>query len=181
MLRGYIGKRHSADTGQPAPENVTTAAEPVKTEKTFTQAELEQVVKDRLDRAQRKAQADADKARQDAEAKALAEQGEFKTLAEQRAARIAELEAATEAGKATTKQLERYQASLKKHLDAQRADLPTHIVALLDRLDVADQLEWLAENRAAMTPQTKGDGVGSPANGKRPALPDTSTFKFPKI
>lgn len=170
MPRGYIGRRMSADTGQPSGESVTTAAEPVKTEKTFTQAELDAIVKDRLERAQRKAQETEAKARADAEAKALAEQGEFKTLAEQRAQRIAELEQATEASKSVEKERDRYQAALRSHLDAQRAELPAHILALLDKLDVADQLEWISANRAAVVAKP-GDGVGSPAGGKPPKLP----------
>jgi len=175
MLRGFL--YHSADDGQTdGGTNAQTGTEPTKTERTFTQAELEAIVKDRLERQKRASEAQAEKTRQDAEAKALAEQGEFKALAEQHAARIAELEQETEASKALAKERDRYQAALKKHLDSQRADLPPHITALLDRLDVADQLDWLADNRAAL--QTIGDGVGSPANGTKPKLPaDTPALR----
>jgi DNA polymerase III alpha subunit len=175
MLRGFTtkGRYYEADAGTPSggTSEGDTVAAPAKAEKTFTQSELEAIVKDRLERSKRAADAQADKARADAEAKALAEQGEFRTLAEQRAERIKELETATEAGKQTQQQLERYQATLKKHLDSQRADLPPHITTLLDKLDVADQLDWLSENKAAL--KAPGDGVGSPAGGKRPMLSDT--------
>lgn len=165
MLRGFF----SADTGQPqGGTGEQTATEPVKTEKTFTQAELEAIVKDRLDRAQRKAAEQADKARQDAEAKALAEQGEFKTLAEQRAARIAELEQATEAGKATGKALERYQAAVQAMIAPQLAGLPDAIQARIKALDPIEQLEWITALGAI---KPNGDAVGSPAGGKKPLTP----------
>ena len=128
-------------------------------------------------RTERKAQ---EVAALEAEQKRLVEAGEFKTLAEQRAAELAQAHAALDATKATTKQLERYEAALNKQLAAQRADLPPHIAALLDKLDPADQLEWLSDNRAALR---SGDGVGSPANGKRPAVAaaDFATVKLPRI
>lgn len=179
MKRGFITRHayYSADTGAPSGgESVTTATEPAKTEKTFTQAELDAIVKERLERAQRKAAEQAEKARADAEAKTLAEQGEFKALAEQRAAELEKAQRALESAKHTEKELERYQTALKKQLDAARADLPTPIATLLDKLDPAEQLEWLAENRAELT---KGDGVGSPAHGKRPAV--AGTIPSPRI
>lgn len=144
------------------PADAPPAAQPV--EKTFTAADVEKIVKERLERAQRKAEQQADEARKQAEEKALQEQGEYKTLADTRAARIAELEA--ESGKVSdlTKRAERYEAALKKQLEATRADLPFHIVALLDKLDPADQLEWIAQNREQLR---KGDGVGSPQPGTR--------------
>jgi len=53
-----------------------------ETPKTFTQAELESIIKDRLGREQKKAADTLAKAQADAEAKALAEQGNFKALYE---------------------------------------------------------------------------------------------------
>lgn len=51
-------------------------------EKTFTQAELEAIVKDRLAREKRKADEKAEQARKDAEAEALKEQGKYKEMYE---------------------------------------------------------------------------------------------------
>lgn len=51
-------------------------------DKTFTQAELEAIVKDRLDRAKRKADEKAEEARKEAERTALAEQGKYKEMYE---------------------------------------------------------------------------------------------------
>lgn len=166
MLRGFHGtRRYSADTGQPS-GGEQTATEPVKTEKTFTQAELEAIVKDRLERAQRKAGEAEAKARAEAEAKALAEQGEFKTLAEQRAAEVARLGTELESAKATGKALERYQEAVKAMIAPQLAGLPEQLQARIKNLDPIDQLEWLAA-LGAMKPS--GDSVGSPAPGKKPA------------
>ena len=84
-----------------APIEPTNVATPEATGqqavKTFTQQELDAIVKDRLDRADRKAQESTKKATADAEAKALREQGEFKTLYEKA---NAELEAERNRAKA---------------------------------------------------------------------------------
>lgn len=61
----------------PAAQAAATA-----TDKTFTQAEVNEIVKARLQREQTRAQETAQKAAQEAEAKALAEQGKFKELYE---------------------------------------------------------------------------------------------------
>ena len=144
----------------PTPEaQPTPPAAVVADEKRFTQAELEQAIKDRLDRAQRKAAADAEKARQEAEAKALAEQGEFKTLAEQRQARIAELEQATEQGKQVTKDLERYQAAVAGIVAPKLEGLSEQLRKLVAGLDPLAQLEWVA----ALEPQQQAARPGAPA------------------
>lgn len=97
----------TAATTAAAPATETTAATteaiaaPATEAKTFTQADIDRIVKDRLTRAeQRAAEANA-KAVADAEAKALAEQGKFKELydkavadARAKEARVAELELA---------------------------------------------------------------------------------------
>jgi hypothetical protein len=112
-------------------------------EKRFTQAELDAVVADRLKRATESAERKAASERQKADERAAAEQGQFKELAEQRQTRIAELEPFE--AKAT-----RYEAALTSLLDVQRKDLPKHITALLDKLDAAEQLEWIAANQEAL-------------------------------
>jgi hypothetical protein len=135
--------------------NVTTATEPVKTEKTFSQAELEAIVKDRLERANRKAEAEREQARKDAEAKALAEQGEFRTLAEQRQSRIAELEAETNAAKSTQKTLERYQEAVKGLVTPRLEALPDALKARIASLDPLEALEWLAALQPTDDPEPR--------------------------
>ena len=157
----------SDQTEQTTTEAPPTGTDPVKTadDKRFTQAELDAIVKDRLDRAQRKAAADQEKAKADAEARALAEQGEFKTLAEQRQQRIAELENAHEQARATEKERDRYKAALASHVQALRTELPAHLTALLDKLDPVDQLEWMSANHAELTRPTAPDINGGARGG----------------
>jgi len=77
-------------TTEVTPEQVTTG-------KVFTQAELDTIVKERLERQKRALEAQTTKAAEEAQAKALAEQGEFKTLFEKERERAATLEASLKA------------------------------------------------------------------------------------
>lgn len=106
----------------------------------FTQAELDQKIADRLERERKNAEEKAKKAREEAETKALEEQKEFQKLAEQRAAQVAELTPKAE-------QVERYQAALTKILETEKAGVQEHVLALLEKLDPVEQLEWIAANR----------------------------------
>ena len=139
------------------------------TDKTFTQAELEAIIEQRLTRAQNKAKAEADKAKAEADARALVEQGEWKTLAEQRAARVAELEPLSvqlEQSKSDTK---KYRNTISKFADAAKANVPESVRALLDKLDPIDQLEWISSNAASLSTE-KPAPIGTPQN-KQPAKP----------
>ncbi len=88
-------------------------------ERVFTQAELETIVKERIQREQRKATEAADKARIDAERKAAEEQGQYQKLAES-------LKAELEAERLRAKGLEvaalRRDAATKHQLPAAFAD-----------------------------------------------------------
>jgi hypothetical protein len=63
----------------------------------------------------------------------------------------------------TSTQRDRYKASLGAVLTKQREGLPAHITALLDRMDEAEQLEYLAANRDALVPASGPNGARSPA------------------
>lgn len=146
LMRAADSDVNPASGSAPATDTATTVTEPAKTERLFTQAELEAHIADRLERAKRKAESEQAKAKEEAERKALAEQGEWKTLAEKHATEAQEARTALEAAKGYKDTAERYKAVLAARLEADRKDLPAHIVALLDKLDVADQMEWLAAN-----------------------------------
>jgi arylsulfatase A-like enzyme len=105
-----------------------------------------------------KADADAKKQADEAEQKRLAEQGEFKKLAEAAEQRAKELE--PHKAKA-----ERYEASLAKLLAKEREGLPKHIIALLDKMDAADQLDYIAENREALGAKPAPPNVNATAGG----------------
>lgn len=75
----------------PAPPETPPA--PKADEPKFTQADIDRIVKDRLDRAEKASAEKLQKEQEAAEQKRLQEQGEFKTLAEKEKARADQLEA----------------------------------------------------------------------------------------
>lgn len=134
-------------------------------EKLFTQEELDRIVTSRLERERAKADEATRKAKEAAEAKALEEQQEYQKLAEQRAGKIAELEPQAESAK-------RYQDALTKLLATEKTGVPEHVLALLDKLDPVEQLEWIAANREKLkpvesVPETEQKPRGVPATPSR--------------
>ncbi|HEY3312019.1 MAG TPA: hypothetical protein VGK00_10300 [Anaerolineales bacterium] len=53
----------------------------------------------------------------------------------------------------------RYKGALDKYLAAEKKDLPKHITSLLEKLDPADQIEYLAANREELGKQKGPEGV----------------------
>lgn len=117
-----------------------------KGEKMFTQAELDAQIKHRLEREQRKSQEAADKARKEAEEKALADNAKWQELAEKREKELGEVAPYKE-------RAERYEAALNAQLTKAREGLPKAVLTLLDRLDAAEQLEYIAQNRDELMPK----------------------------
>lgn len=122
------------------------------------QKRVDDMLKERLEREQKKADQRAQKAREDAQAEAAAANGEWQKLAEQRAAKVTEMETQLAGLDATTTKAQRYEAALGKQVEILRKDVPKHLVPLLDKLDVVEQLEWLAANREQLAPP-KTSGV----------------------
>lgn len=149
-----------------APNGVQSSS--TQSEKTFSQAELEAIIEQRLTRERSKAQAAADKAKAEADQKALIEQGEWKTLAEQRAARVAELEPLSTQVEQLKSDAKKYRDAIAKYADAAKANVPENVRALLDRLDPIDQLDWIATNAASLTPESKAQPIGTPQNKQAP-------------
>lgn len=127
-----------------------------KEQPTFTQADLDRIVKERIEREQKKAEKAAEKARKEAEEAALAEQQEFQTLAQKRQERVLELEGQVSELETVKAQAEKYEKALVSFRDAQFENLPDHIKELLEGRDVADQLEWLSKHNEAVNPQQGG-------------------------
>lgn len=130
---------------------------------TVPKSEVESIVRARLKAFEDDQKKKAEKDQRAAVAAALREQGDFARLAEAREAEVQEAARKIAELEPEKARADRYEESLKKHLAAQRKGLPKHIVALLDRLDVADQLDYLAENAeaiaaAAPAPETKPNG-----------------------
>jgi phage shock protein A len=133
-------------------------------------------------KALEKAQKDAEKAKKDAETASLAEQQKWEPLAKQLQTRIGEHENTIAGLQEQATKAERYEKALKAQLDVARAGLPAHIIALLDKLDTADQLEYIAANAEALkvkpvsqippppTPPANGDGKLPPAEQREKAF-----------
>lgn len=133
----------------------------------FTQAQVDALIRDRLDRERKRAEDSQRKAADDADAKRLAEQQEFKALADKHAARVTELEP-------YQAKAERYETALKALLAEERKAVPDHLAPLLDRMDPADQLEYLAANRDKLVPPANGHGAaaGVPATPRAAGAPN---------
>lgn len=144
------GTNGGSDAKQPA-KSFATEAE--------FQAEVDRMLKERLERAEVKATEKARKAAEAAEAEAAAKNGEWKALAEKRAVTLAALEAEkgtlAEEMAAQKTTLARYEKALGAHVEAQSADVPDGVKALLNKLDPVERLEWLAANRETLVQQTR--------------------------
>lgn len=151
-------------SGNSTPDNDPNKApeKPQDEAKAFTQADVDRIVAERLERAKKQADTIAQKAKDDADKKALEEQGKFKELAEQATKRALDLEAKAE-------EADRLREALKSQLETLRKGLPDYVITLLDNLDVAAQLKYLAENRDKLikptgSPEINGGGGKLKAN-----------------
>jgi seryl-tRNA synthetase len=106
-----------------------------------------------------------EKERQDQLEKQLQEQGKWKELAEQRAQELATL-------KPKAEQVDTYEATLKKVLDAEIATLPEEYQDVVpEGLSTKDQLDWLAKNKSKFMKAEPFD-IGA---GKRGVKPEKKT------
>lgn len=140
-----------------APKTEPPAANPAE-EKKFSQAELERVLTERLEREKKKQDAAAQKAKEDAEAAAAEAAKEFEKLANTRKTKVEQLEAEKAELAKTAERVTTLEALVKAHVDKERQELPAHIVSLLDALPVEGQYQWLVANGAAAKAKTP-DGV----------------------
>lgn len=107
-----------------------------------------------------KAEREAQKAKEDAEAEKLNNAQEFQKLAELRQAKVSELEKQVSELEPLRAKAERLEKALAAQLGAMKKELPVHITALLEKLDVVEQLEYLAANQEALK---KPGAAGVPA------------------
>lgn len=131
-------------------ENITNTADtagatqPNVEEKKFSQAELDALIAERLKRQKTAFEAQQQKQKDEAEQRTLTEQQQFKELAQKHEARVKELEP-------LQSEVETLRAVVQQQLDVAKKDMPKHITALLDKMAPADQLAWIAENKAELT------------------------------
>jgi len=157
-----VTKPKTGDT--PGQESGTKAA-------TFTQADIDKIIADRLARAKdgwdKKAADATKKAADKAEEQRLKEQAEWQALAEKHEAELAEIKPQYEA---SAERLDRYTTALTSYLESARAGVPGHIISLLDNLDPVEQLNWLTEHASELgkplAPKLDA-GVGSSVDPKK--------------
>jgi len=161
-----------SNNGNPPPGDGTSKGAITFASEAEFQKALEEKLKERLERERKKAEEAAKKAADEAVAEAAKKNGEWEKVAQQREKEAAEALQKLQELEPVKEKAERYSQALGKLLETQRAGLLEAITKLLDKLDGADQLEWLAANKEAIG-KTKLDGPpptptpdGS-ANGKQ--------------
>jgi hypothetical protein len=143
--------------------------DPPKTEKTFSQADLDRIVKERLADSQRRAEAKTAAERRAAEEKALADNAEWKTLADQRAAELETTKAQAAAATA-------YAKRLNAMADGEIADWPDEVRSTdPGAANVEARLDWLEKMRPlakklASLPKAPATEAGA-GNGTPPTTP----------
>lgn len=144
-----------------APEQPTAGdTQPVaaQAERTFTQADVDRIITERLTKEKAKAESMATKAREDAERKAAEEQGKFRELYEAAQQRIAETEARLKASEI---------ASIKREV-AGKLNMPQ---ALANRLqgETLEEIEADAKELMAALPKPSAPNINSgTGNGATP-------------
>ena len=144
-----------------APDQPTAGdTQPVaaQAERTFTQADVDRIITERLTKEKAKAESMATKAREDAERKAAEEQGKFRELYEAAQQRIAETEARLKAAEI---------ASIKREV-ASRLNMPQ---ALANRLqgETLEDIESDAKDLMAALPKPAAPNINSgTGNGAAP-------------
>lgn len=130
-------------------------------EKAYTKDELEAIVKDRLERERKSAERKAEKDKASAQQQALESQQEWEKLANQRKAVLDTLQPRAELA-------DKYETALNTYVTKEREGLPASVVSLLDKMDYADQIEWIANNKAEFT-QPVQDPTAQAHEARRPA------------
>lgn len=136
--------------------------------KTYTQADIDRIIKDRLEHERKRTETKLERERADAAAKAAADAGDHKTLAEQAQARVAELEAQIAARDA---------AALRAKVAAAH-QLPAD---LADRLRGATEEELIADAKALaklIPPPAAGADSNPGRTGSTPSLLDQTNAYY---
>src|SRR3954454_18684871 len=120
-------------------------------EKRFTQADLDTLIRDRLERQRRALEAQRREEQQAAEAQKLEDTQEFEKLAKQRAKEIESLK--PRAGLA-----ESYEKGVSRLIGEATKALPSNIQMILNKLSLPDQLDWLTDNLESMKPPMVANG-----------------------
>ena len=158
--------------GQSAAEPVNAAESQPESGKTFTQADIDRIVKDRLEREKSAREKATAKAKEEADAEALKKNQEWQALAEKNETRANELLAKLGELEPLGDQVTRYKGALEKYLATKKKDLPKHVLVLLEKLDPIEQIEYLAANREDLGKAGKVEGVPPSPDPKQRTLSD---------
>jgi hypothetical protein len=161
-----------AAAAQPAAEPVSAAESQPESGKTFTQADIDRIVKDRLEREKSAREKATAKAKEEAEAEALKKNQEWQALAEKNETRANELLAKLGELEPLGDQVTRYKGALEKYLATEKKDLPKHVLVLLEKLDPIEQIEYLAANREDLGKAGRVEGVPPSPDPKQRTLSD---------
>lgn len=142
-------------TTDPQPTPPATSPEPTTdtpgNERTFTQADLDRIVNERLERERRRHETEQERARQQAEEARLAEQNEFRQLAEQRADRIVELEAQTAQIETLTTERDAALEVVRELVNGELEAAPDYVRDAIAERDPVAQLRYLNQHRDKWT------------------------------
>jgi hypothetical protein len=143
-------------------------------EKKFTQKELDAIFADRLAREKKKQDEATAKLKKQAEEDALVKNQEYQKLADERGKRVAELEGQVGELETVRTQAERYKGALETYLQAEKKDLPKHVLTLLEKLDPVDQIEYISANREQLGKSNEGpQGVPPSPNPRERKLSES--------
>ena len=117
-----------------------------KAEKKFSQAELDQIVKERLDRERKKSESAAEKARREAEEAALAKNQEWQQLAEKRAKDLEALTREKAELEPFKEQADKYKAALNAQLKTIREKLPDYLQEVVDKMDPVEAMDYITKH-----------------------------------
>lgn len=158
------------DGRMPSHQSIGTLSAP--TGKTFSQEDVDRIVKERLEREKLARERATARAKEEAEAEALKKNQEWQALADVNAKKADELAARVAQLEPVGEQVERYRSALERSLAAEKKDLPKHVLVLLEKLDPVEQIDYLAANRDALGRTTGAAGVPASPEPKERRLSD---------
>lgn len=171
--------QQQAEVEQPDTGDATGEEKGGESGQTFSQADVDRIVAERLKRESEKADKKRQQEEADAEAKRLESEKKYQELAEQRADRIAALEKENARIPELEAQIEASNKALTAQLETLREGVPPHILELISERDLPSQLDWLAKHRGEYVTTDAGRKGHVPATPKANAngIPDEERLK----
>lgn len=127
-----------------APDAGTTVGTSGREARLFSQVEVDRIIRERLDRQARTLASQAEKERGTAEVAIAHERQQLIDELEQHRSEVIQL-------KATADRVRRYEEALALYAKTLKANVPQHVLTLVERLDLAEQLEYLTAHREVVS------------------------------